>query len=300
MNKLSAIVVTYNRKKLLAACVCRLLDQTCPPDQILIIDNASTDGTESHLNAQGFLAHSLIHYHRLPDNVGGAGGFAKGIKLAMNSGADWMWLMDDDAMPAHDALENLLQFPLAEDSIYGSVAIGEDGEHLCWPVESNTGQKLVSLADLHEASITVDFHPFLGFLINRKLVEKAGLPDAGFFLSGDDVDYCLRITSLGGKVYLCRDSRLMHPMPPRKSFKCLGVKIDLLVQPPERTYYNIRNKIVIARRYYGYKLWTQTLPGIGIRFLVCVFFGPERFRLIKAYFLAVAHGFLDKLGKYSL
>jgi GT2 family glycosyltransferase len=300
VNKLSAIVVTYNRKKLLAACVCRLLDQTRPPDQILIIDNASTDGTESYLNAQGFLAHSLIHYHRLPDNVGGAGGFAEGIKLAMNSDADWIWLMDDDAMPAHDALENLLQFPLAEDCIYGSVAIGEDGEHLCWPVETVKGQKLIILTDLNEARIEVAFHPFLGFLINRKLAEKVGLPDADFFLSGDDIDYCLNISRHGGKVYLCRDSRLSHPMPPRKSIDVWGIKIDLLIQPPQRAYYNIRNKIVIARRYYGYKLWTQTLPGIGIRFLASMFLGPNRFRYIKAYVLALTHGFLDKLGKYSL
>lgn len=300
MLSISVILVTHNRKQLLVECLNRLFNQTLPPDQILIIDNASTDGSENYLKTQGFLNNPLIQYQRLPENLGGAGGFAEGIKLAMNTGADWIWLMDDDAMPAHDALENLLQFPLEVDCIYGSVAIGEDGEHLCWPVESVNGQKLITSADLSEARIEVAFHPFLGFLINRQLVDKAGLPDAGFFLSGDDVDYCLNISRHGGKVYLCRDSRLMHPMPPRKSFKCLGVKIDLLVQPPERTYYNIRNKIVIARRYYGYKLWTQTLPGIGIRFLVCVFFGPERFRLIKAYFLAVAHGFLDKLGKYLL
>lgn len=300
MHKKSVIIVTFNRKQLLVDCIIRLLDQTRLPDQILIIDNASTDGTESHLKAQGLLALPLIKYHHLPENVGGAGGFAEGIKLAMQDGAGWMWMMDDDAMPEKDALEKLLLLPLDENTVYGTVAMGEDGEHLCWPVESNNGQKLLSLADLNEVRTAVTFHPFLGFLINRKLVEKAGLPDAGFFLSGDDVDYCLRITSLGGKVYLCRDSKITHPMPSRKLINLFGLNIDLLVQTPERTYYNIRNKIVIARRHYGYKLWTQTLPGIGIRFLASIFLGPERFRLIKAYFLAVAHGFLDKLGKYSL
>lgn len=300
MNKIIALIVTYNRKQLLVDCVNRLLDQTRLPEQILIIDNASTDGSESHLDAEGFLAHPLIKHYRLPDNVGGAGGFAEGIKQALQNGADWIWLMDDDAMPALDALENLLLLPLDESCVYGSVAVGEDGEHLCWPVETHAGQKILNLADLDEARTAVAFHPFLGFLISRKLVEKAGLPDAGFFLSGDDVDYCLRIAGMGGKVYLCRDSRLSHPMPPRKTIDVLGIKIDLLIQAPERAYYNIRNKIVIARRYYGHRLWTQTLPGIGLRFLAGFLVGPDRFRFVNAYFLAVAHGFLDKLGKYSL
>lgn len=300
MNKIIALVVTFNRKQLLVASLTQLLNQTHPPDQIFIIDNASTDGTEDHLKTHGFLDYPFIFYHRLPENLGGAGGFAEGIKLAMESGADWMWLMDDDALPASDALENLLLRPLDVNAVYGSVAIGVDGEQLCWPMDLDSGKKLSMLSDLQETEIAVPFHPFLGFLIRRQLVEKAGLPDSRLFLSGDDVEYCLRCRQYGGKVFLCRDSKLTHPMPPRKSVKLFGFRIDLLIQPPSRAYYNIRNKIVIARRYYGFKLWTQTLPGIGVRFLVSVFIGPERLGLIKAYVLAVAHGFFDKLGRYPL
>ncbi|MDO8938377.1 MAG: glycosyltransferase family 2 protein [Methylicorpusculum sp.] len=300
MSSIFVIVVSYNRKHLLIKCINRLLSQSLLPTQIFIIDNASTDGTESYLKAQGFLDHSLITYHCLTENIGGAGGFAEGIKMAMQSGAEWMWLMDDDAMPAYDALEKLLQSPLNESCVYGSVAIGEGGERLCWPVETAFGKKLISLDDLGSPQIPVVFHPFLGFLISRKLATEVGLPDAEFFLSGDDVDYCLRIASLGGKVYLCRASRLNHPMPPRTTINILGIRIDSLVQTPERTYYNIRNKIVIARRYYGTKLWTQTTPGILIRFTISILAGPNRYRYIKAYSLAIFHGLLGKLGKYSL
>lgn len=137
MLHLSAIIVTHNRKQLLAECVNKLLNQSHPPNQILIIDNASTDGTESYLKAQGFLDHSLITYHCLTENIGGAGGFAEGIKMAMQSGAEWMWLMDDDAMPAYDVLENFYNSSLNGDCVKGSLAIGEDGECLCWTVESN-------------------------------------------------------------------------------------------------------------------------------------------------------------------
>jgi rhamnopyranosyl-N-acetylglucosaminyl-diphospho-decaprenol beta-1,3/1,4-galactofuranosyltransferase len=297
---LSVIVVTYNRKNQLVECLNRLLSQTRLPDQILIIDNASTDSTECHLKAQGFIDHPLIKYHCLPDNLGGAGGFAEGINFALQDDTDWIWLMDDDAMPALDALETLLQSPLVESCVYGSVALSDDVKKLCWPVETASGKKLISLDDLGSPQIPVVFHPFLGFLISRLLVEKVGLPDPGFFLSGDDVDYCLRIAHLGGKVFLCRDSRLIHPMPLRKNINILGIKVDLLVQAPERTYYNIRNKIIIARRYYATRLWTHTIPGIAVRFFMTLLSGQDKQRYIKAYSIAMFHGLIGKLGRYSL
>jgi rhamnopyranosyl-N-acetylglucosaminyl-diphospho-decaprenol beta-1,3/1,4-galactofuranosyltransferase len=297
---LTTIVVTHNRKQLLVECLNRLLGQSLIPKLIVVIDNASIDGTESHLKYQGLLDNPLIKYHKLSENLGGAGGFAEGIKLALNYGAGWMWLMDDDAMPAFDALEKLVYRTMDDTCVYGSVAVSSKDKYLCWPVETASGKKLISLDDLGSPQIPVVFHPFLGFLISRLLVEKVGLPDPGFFLSGDDVDYCLRIARLGGKVFLCRDSRLIHPMPLRKNINILGIKVDLLVQAPERTYYNIRNKIIIARRYYATRLWTHTIPGIAVRFFMTLLSGQDKQRYIKAYSMAMFHGLIGKLGRYSL
>jgi rhamnopyranosyl-N-acetylglucosaminyl-diphospho-decaprenol beta-1,3/1,4-galactofuranosyltransferase len=299
MYKITCIIVTFNRHKLLIECIKSILRQSYSPAQILIIDNASTDGTRCHLTSQGFIDNALISYHLLPMNIGGAGGFSEGIKLAMSSGADWIWLIDDDAMPQPDALEKLLQHSLDENCVYGSVAIGEDGEHLCWPVETDNGQKLNTLKDVNKARLPVVFQPFLGFLINKKLVEKVGLPDADFFLSGDDVDYSLRIANQGGKIYLCRDSIIRHPLPPKKSINLFFFKMDLLVQSPERAYYNIRNKIIISRRYYGFKLWIQTLPGILIRLFWSLIYRTDRISILKSYLMALAHGFMGRLGKFN-
>ncbi len=299
MLSVSAIVVTYNRKKLLVESINSLLNQNYLPNQIIVIDNASSDGSREYLKYRDFLNNPLIEYHLLQENIGGAGGFSEGIKLAMSSGADWIWLMDDDAMPQPDALEKLLQYSLDENCVYGSVAIGEDGEHLCWPVETDNGQKLNTLNDVNKARLSVVFQPFLGFLINKKLVEKVGLPDADFFLSGDDVDYSLRIANQGGKIYLCRDSIIRHPLPPKKSINLFGFKMDLLVQTPERAYYNIRNKIILSRRYYGFKLWAQTLPGILIRLLWSLIYQADRISILKSYLMALIHGFMGRLGKFN-
>jgi len=107
-EKIAAVVVTYNRKDLLKECLDALLNQTRPLDSIILIDNASTDGTPEFLKEKGYLDNPKIDYVRLPENTGGAGGFHEGVKRGYEKGYDWLWLMDDDALPEKSSLNNLL------------------------------------------------------------------------------------------------------------------------------------------------------------------------------------------------
>jgi len=102
--KVAAVVVTYNRKDLLIQCIEALLNQTRPPDEIIVVDNSSTDGTYQ------IIPHRFPHvtYVRLPENIGGSGGFHEGMKLAHEKGYDCIWVMDDDATPEVNALKYLI------------------------------------------------------------------------------------------------------------------------------------------------------------------------------------------------
>lgn len=86
--KVAAVVVTYNRKELLRECLNALLNQTRPLDEIIVIDNASTDGTQEMI-AKEF---PYITYVLMSENIGGAGGFHEGMKLAYEKGYDWIWV----------------------------------------------------------------------------------------------------------------------------------------------------------------------------------------------------------------
>ena len=108
MTSVCAFVLTRNRKALLEECVRALLVQTHPVDEVIVLDNASTDGTEEHLRAAGLLDEPRLRFERREENTGGAGGFREGVRLAVAAGRDWIWLMDDDAEPRPDALERLL------------------------------------------------------------------------------------------------------------------------------------------------------------------------------------------------
>ncbi|RYZ98092.1 MAG: glycosyltransferase, partial [Sphingobacteriaceae bacterium] len=84
------VVVTFNRLDLLKNCITSLKRQTRSLDQIIVVNNGSTDGTEKWLNEQ----QGLIVIHQ--ENSGGAGGFHRGMKEGYEHNYDWIWVMDDD------------------------------------------------------------------------------------------------------------------------------------------------------------------------------------------------------------
>ena len=104
----AAVVVTYNRKALLKECLDAILSQSHPVERIILIDNASTDGTEEMLRTAGLLQDARMRYVRMETNTGGSGGFCEGLRIGRDCGCDWLWLMDDDTVPAADCLEKLL------------------------------------------------------------------------------------------------------------------------------------------------------------------------------------------------
>ena len=100
-----AVVLTYNRKDMLERCLAALAAQTRRCDRIIVVDNASIDGTAAMLGERW---QHLVDIYSLRQNVGAAGGFNMGTRLAYGSGADFIWLMDDDVIAEPDALEQLL------------------------------------------------------------------------------------------------------------------------------------------------------------------------------------------------
>ena len=101
MNSICVVIVTWNRLEMLKVCVDSVKKNAAAAD-ILVVDNASTDGTGE------WLAHeSGVNVLTLAENTGGAGGFAVGMKWAFDRGYGWMWIMDDDVVPLPGASKNI-------------------------------------------------------------------------------------------------------------------------------------------------------------------------------------------------
>lgn len=141
MKRTAAVIVTYNRKAMLQRCLRALCTQTAGVPELWVIDNASTDGT-AELVAQ--LNLPTMHYYNTGKNLGGAGGFACGIQQAACSGAEYLWIMDDDCLPEPDALQQLLLADAELDGQYGwlsSRALAPDGKDQPMNLQRSTPYK---------------------------------------------------------------------------------------------------------------------------------------------------------------
>ena len=295
-QQIAALVVTYNRRALLLRCVAALASQSLKPDLILIVDNASSDDTYERLLEGGWLNNKVIKYVRLAQNLGGAGGFHHGVKWAVEIGADRVWLMDDDAMPESEALKHLLEAATDPSCIYGSVAV--QGGELCWPafiLDSPTGR--VKHAEDLPQTAPVDFLPFLGFLVDRSIVERIGLPDAGYFIAADDLEYSLRARKFGFKTILVGDSRIQHPQPHSYQIRVPGRVLTCLRLPPWKRYYDTRNRVLLAKTYYGTRLWTQTVPSLLARTVGALLNEPAKIAQLWASIAGMLDGFLGLKGR---
>lgn len=229
-----AVVVTFNRRALLEQCLAALDAQTRPPDRILVVDNASTDGTVAWLAARGG-----VEVLALPENAGGAGGFHAGMRVATDAGAGWLWLMDDDTVARADALERLLAVEDPGALLRASVAEWSDGRLHPMNVP---GLERDSVAPLVEAAgrrlLPLRTATFVSLLVAREAVERFGLPRAEFFLWSDDLEYTARVTRGGGRAVLVTESVVEHrTATPHTAVSEAG----------ERFYFHVRNTLWMLR-----------------------------------------------------
>jgi rhamnopyranosyl-N-acetylglucosaminyl-diphospho-decaprenol beta-1,3/1,4-galactofuranosyltransferase len=300
--QVAAVVVTFNRHTLLLKSISALLGQTRPLDALIIVDNASTDGTREHLERLGHLGNPQIIYLLQTENTGGAGGFKAGLQYCLERGFDWVWLADDDAIALPDTIEKLLAIDPQPANLYGSSAVFQnqnDEWTLCWPCTADIADRPRTIRNLGEVSSVyeTDLAPFLGCFVSGQLLSTIGLPDAGFFISGDDLEFTERARAHGARVFLVRDSLVQHPRPDDYTVTYFGRQFLCLRLPPWRRYYYVRNKIIIARLYYGARLFTQTLPGLLLRMIATLKHEKQRRAQASAFLLGIWHGVRNLRGR---
>ena len=246
--KVAAVVVTYNRKELLRECLQALLKQTRPLDEIIVIDNASTDGTDEMVPKE----FPQVTYVRLPENIGGAGGFHEGMKLAYEKGHDWIWVMDDDTIPGSNALEALI-LPL---STYKEEA-GLLCSHVVWtnglPHVMNVPQvsALITYREevipfsylIKQGLIRIYACSFVSALISRRTIETVGLPIKEMFIYGDDIEFTSRVCKQF-PCYYVPQSEVLH-----KTRYNQGVDIETVQSDRIWLYFfQTRNQLYLCRR----------------------------------------------------
>lgn len=291
------IIVTHNRKNILLNCLQLLIKQRIKTD-ILIVDNASNDGTLEILNHRDLNDNERIHFIRLDKNTGGAGGFHYGLKYAFEQGWDWFWLMDDDAEPHLNSLEKLVQNAVDRKKIYGSAAVQSVDERikLCFPIKRIVERKaeLVENYDNLADKEQVEWLPFLGFFISRNVIEKIGFPDKTLFIRNDDIEYSNRAKQQGIKIYIVKCSVINHPYQPTIPFKLLGRQLYYRSMPPWKMYYEVRNKIIIAKRHCTLLQGIKSFAGVSLQVLLSIFAENDKKAYLNVYLQGTIDGMVHK------
>ncbi|MDC2842573.1 glycosyltransferase [Limosilactobacillus mucosae] len=262
-----ALVVTYNRATTLMHTLNGILNQYKKVNGIFIFNNHGNDDTEIKLKKYGFIDETIkvqtnkiyertfngtqIYYYLNDDNLGGAGGFSKGIGMLSKLNYKYAWIMDDDVFPEPDCLSKILEqmdkhsalvgIPNRTDDNYidkACVDIDFDNYHKFW----TELRKTKISGPFKEKGIIVCDMPFEGPTIQMDLLRKVGIPDSGYFIEYDDSDYAQRLQKYS-KIVFATEAQLHRQ---------LAKKSDTNEPNPPynwRNYYKIRNNIVFDQRY---------------------------------------------------
>ena len=280
--KIIAVVVTYNRKELLKECLDALYMQTYRIDEVVLIDNASTDGTDGYVKEYMNIQKNLI-YRRLKKNIGGAGGFYEGIKLAFHRDADWIWVMDDDTIPCSNSLYELLEAIKVvgeKTSFLASSVYGMNNKPMNVPVidkDSNNGNYPDWYIYLENGMVKIKIATFVSLLINSKAVEHCGLPCRDFFIWGDDSEYTQRLTKFFAPAYLTGKSKVIHK---RKDTGKISIVRESDKKRIKMQYFSIRNSLINARAYKGIK-GIFVLTAKYLIWMCQIVFHKNQFKLLK-------------------
>lgn len=243
---IAVIIVTYNRKNDVVRCINAVLEQSVIVENIVVVNNASTDGTKELLESiDGITVLNLDH------NTGGAGGFYTGLKYAYeNFSSDYFWLMDDDGFPEQNCLELLLK----EKSDYiMPVSLNiQNPVELSWPTRKTDGKKTILYSELKESwGKILDFvTPFNGVLLSKKCVETVGYINKDFFIWGDDYEHYYRCLQNGIHPVTLLDAKFFHPAQKVNMVKiCFRLFSIAYSDSKLRMYCMIRNWTYIYRHY---------------------------------------------------
>ena len=242
------VLCTFNRIDCLRIALQKYEDQTVKPDFMVIVNNASTDGTKEYLDSwkekTSFFKKVVIHNEQ---NLGGSGGFSRGVEEALKLDCDYMFLADDDAYAETKVLEELHKADTYLKKKQVNVAA------LCTAIYNGANRELSHRCIVKQGVFNVkfdwvpeqvyskrlfkvDIFTFVGACIKKSVVEKIGLPKTQYFIYYDDAEYCMRIREYG-EIYCVPGSIMHHDIgnDRRSSWK---------------DYYDTRNWIDLVKAYF--------------------------------------------------
>ena len=205
--KLAAVICNYNGKEYVVNCIKSLLNQTYKTFDIILVDNASTDGTCEEVES---LFGEKVIIHRNSENLGGTGGFNTGLERCIKEGYEYILMLDNDVRLDVDTVEKLLERMQNEPElgILGcKIKIMDAPEHIqeygSWidkeKCEISLGYYYMYDNNLPEI-IYCDYVPACVAMVKAEVIQQVGVMPKENFIYWDDIEFCYNIKKGGYKV----------------------------------------------------------------------------------------------------
>lgn len=306
--KVVILVLNWNRKEITCACLDSLKNLEYDNYEVLVIDNGSKDGSEEEIRVRYPWAGLLQN----GENLGFAEGNNRGIKWALQNGADYIFLINNDTVIDEHCVSRLVDAaewnssfgilgPIAYE--YGSWAEPlSSGLHLhwgsnwVWPFKwGNVNEMLASEEEL----FPFDLIQGDAFFVRRSVFEKIGFFDPRFFLFFEEYDLCLRAKGNGFGVGIVKSARYQ-----RMKSATIGT------YPYRSVYYTTRNFLFFLFKNFGFSKKRSVLAhylkrvkwDFEDRILKNALKGHERGELLNFFSrtFPMAHGCFDFLtGRFG-
>lgn len=247
---IGVVLVTYNRlEKLVKSLEC-YDKQTYLPTYIVVVNNASTDGTADFLSSWEQETKQYKKYVVTCEmNTGGSGGFYIGFQKAIElSSANWIWVSDDDAYTEERAFEILNEYLLLHHQQNFSAVCGKVTQH---GILSRAHRKNIYCKNFHiiedrlednnyDREFEINAFSYVGTAISLEKLMMVGLPNKDYFIWYDDVEHSMRLSQVGRIICLPQiciehDNQII-----KKSSRCINWK----------QYYGMRNSYDLYSKYF--------------------------------------------------
>jgi len=256
-KKVSIVILNYKLPEDTLECIQSIYNNIYEKFQIIVVDNGSQDGSVEKIinwaekNKKRFIyckeknfvfpeekfKQELVIIEN-KENLGFAGGNNIGIKYALNCGADYIWLLNNDTVVEKDTLESSIllaeRLKAERQEKVGLIS----SKIYCYKdrtmVQYNGGKPFYKGIPDKEGELprSVKFAPCCSLLINRKLLEEIGLLNEDYFLYYEDTEFCTRTLKAGWTIWYNPYSKVYHKG---------GASIGLWLQSPLSAYYATRN-----------------------------------------------------------
>jgi GT2 family glycosyltransferase len=256
-GKVCILVLNWNNWKDTNDCLATLQEINYRNFMVVVLDNASTDGSADRIRAR----HPDVKMMQLERNFGFAKANNFGIRTALDDGAEYVWLLNNDTKVHPNALAAMVAKAEADPEIG---AIGSALYSMANPecLQAWGGGHVTRLGRSHHFvtcvdDSRVDFITGASLLLRRQVIEEVGLLDENFFMFWEDADYCFRLRDSGWKLAVAGDSKVWH-----KQQGTIGKKSALL-----DTYFS-QSAVHFFHKHAKFPfipLWSSTALRLGKR-----------------------------------